>query len=122
MVARRARPFDASARKPREFSLFPCVRRPCHVLRDGREYEEFFRPGYVGNLLMAWLPALDGVVDRLHAGARVADVGCGHGASTVLMAQEFPRSVFVGSDHHAGFRDFRMVAQTPFNRVYEARR
>jgi hypothetical protein len=48
--------------------------------------EQFFRPGYVGNLLTEWLPALDGVVDRLHAGARVADVGCGHGASTVLMA------------------------------------
>jgi ubiquinone/menaquinone biosynthesis C-methylase UbiE len=64
--------------------------------------EQFFRPGYVGNLLTEWLPALDGVVDRLHAGARVADVGCGHGASTVLMAREFPRSVFVGSDYHAG--------------------
>jgi 2-polyprenyl-3-methyl-5-hydroxy-6-metoxy-1,4-benzoquinol methylase len=63
--------------------------------------EQFFRPGYVGNLLTSWLPALDGVVDRLHAGARVADVGCGHGASTVLMAREFPRSAFVGSDYHA---------------------
>jgi 2-polyprenyl-3-methyl-5-hydroxy-6-metoxy-1,4-benzoquinol methylase len=59
-----------------------------------------FRPWYVADLLTSWLPALDGIVDRLHAGARVADVGCGHGASTVLMAREFPRSVFIGSDNH----------------------
>ena len=49
-----------------------------------------------------WLPALDGVVDRLTAGANVADVGCGHGASTVLMAQAFPASSFVGYDYHEG--------------------
>ena len=49
-----------------------------------------------------WLPALDGVVERLEAGARVADVGCGHGASTILMAQAFPASPFVGIDYHAG--------------------
>jgi SAM-dependent methyltransferase len=64
--------------------------------------ERFFRPGYHANLVSGWLPALDGVVDKLTAGARVADVGCGHGASTVLMAQAFPRSTFVGSDYHAG--------------------
>jgi SAM-dependent methyltransferase len=63
--------------------------------------ERFFRPGYAANLVSGWLPALDGVVDKLTAGARVADVGCGHGASTVLMAQAFPRSRFVGSDLHA---------------------
>ncbi|GAB2599626.1 class I SAM-dependent methyltransferase [Pseudactinotalea suaedae] len=63
--------------------------------------ERFFRPGYAANLVSGWLPALDGVVDMLTAGARVADVGCGHGASTVLMAQAFPRSRFVGSDLHA---------------------
>jgi len=62
--------------------------------------ERFFRPGYAANLLPAWLPALDGVVDKLQAGAVAADIGCGHGASTVLMAQAFPRSTFVGSDYH----------------------
>ena len=64
--------------------------------------ERFLRPGYNANLISAWLPALDGVVDKLERGALVADVGCGHGASTILMAQRFPNSVFVGSDYHAG--------------------
>jgi 2-polyprenyl-3-methyl-5-hydroxy-6-metoxy-1,4-benzoquinol methylase len=64
--------------------------------------ERFFRPGYLANLVEAWLPALDGVVERLTAGARVADIGCGHGASTILMAQAFPASAFVGSDYHEG--------------------
>jgi SAM-dependent methyltransferase len=63
--------------------------------------ERFFRPGYNANLVASWLPALDGVVEQLERGARVADVGCGHGASTILMAQAFPRSVFAGSDYHA---------------------
>ena len=63
--------------------------------------ERFFRPGYRANLVGAWLPALDGVVERLEGGARVADVGCGHGASTILMAGAFPRSTFVGVDYHA---------------------
>jgi 2-polyprenyl-3-methyl-5-hydroxy-6-metoxy-1,4-benzoquinol methylase len=62
--------------------------------------ERFFRPGYVGNLVEAWLPALDGVVGKLTAGAAVADVGCGHGASTILMAQAFPASTFLGTDYH----------------------
>lgn len=64
--------------------------------------ELFFRPGYVANLVPAWLPALDGVVDKLTAGARVADVGCGLGASSVLMAAEYPRSTVAASDYHAG--------------------
>jgi SAM-dependent methyltransferase len=62
--------------------------------------ERFFRPGYVANLVSAWLPALDGVVPKLEAGARVLDVGCGHGASTILMAEAFPQSRFVGVDYH----------------------
>jgi SAM-dependent methyltransferase len=62
--------------------------------------ERFFRPGYIGNLVGAWIPALDGVQARLEAGARVADIGCGHGASTVLMAQAWPSSAFTGFDYH----------------------
>jgi SAM-dependent methyltransferase len=64
--------------------------------------ERFFRPGYNANLISGWLPALDGVVDKLQRGATVADVGCGHGSSTILMAQAFPASTFVGSDYHEG--------------------
>ncbi|MDI5927622.1 class I SAM-dependent methyltransferase [Rhizobium leguminosarum] len=60
-----------------------------------------FRPGYVNALVQDWLPALDGVVDRLKAGATVADVGCGHGLSTILMARAFPNSRFIGYDFHA---------------------
>lgn len=62
--------------------------------------ERFFRPGYHAHLVDEWLPALDGVAAKLERGATVADVGCGHGASTILMAQAFPRSTFVGSDYH----------------------
>jgi SAM-dependent methyltransferase len=64
--------------------------------------ERFFRPGYNAHLVTEWLPALDGVVAKLQRGAVVADVGCGHGASTILMAQAFPASAFVGSDYHEG--------------------
>ena len=67
--------------------------------------ERFFRPGYAANLVSSWLPALDGVVDKLTAGARVADVGCGHGASTILLAQAFPASQFFGFDFHEGSID-----------------
>jgi len=62
--------------------------------------ERFFRPGYTANLVSSWLPALAGVEAKLGAGARVADVGCGHGASTVLMAMAYPNSEFAGSDYH----------------------
>jgi 2-polyprenyl-3-methyl-5-hydroxy-6-metoxy-1,4-benzoquinol methylase len=65
-----------------------------------RGTEMFFRPGYAANLVSSWIPALDGVEEKLKAGARVADVGCGLGASTVLMAQAFPNSEFVGFDYH----------------------
>jgi len=61
---------------------------------------KFFRPGYVHNLVQSWLPALDGVVEKLEKGATVADVGCGHGHSTMIMAAAFPRSTFVGFDFH----------------------
>ncbi len=62
--------------------------------------ERFFRPNYNAHLVTEWLPALDGIVEKLERGASVADVGCGHGASTILMAQHFPNSTFVGSDYH----------------------
>ncbi|HVH41652.1 MAG TPA: class I SAM-dependent methyltransferase [Labilithrix sp.] len=64
--------------------------------------ERFFRSSYVGNLVSSWLPALDGVTPKLEKGALVADVGCGVGASTILMAKAFPRSRFRGFDYHAG--------------------
>jgi len=63
--------------------------------------ERFFRPGYSASLISSWLPALDGVEAKLREGALVADIGCGHGASTVLMAKEYPRSTVFGSDYHA---------------------
>jgi len=62
--------------------------------------ERFFRPGYAANLITSWIPSLDGVEAKLREGARVADVGCGHGASTILMAQAYQRSTFTGFDYH----------------------
>lgn len=62
--------------------------------------EKFFRPSYKANLVSAWIPALDGVEEKLKKGAHVADVGCGHGVSTVVMAQAFPKSEFIGYDFH----------------------
>jgi SAM-dependent methyltransferase len=64
--------------------------------------ERFFRPGYVNFLTTSWLPALDGVVDRLNRGVHVADVGCGYGASTVHLAAAYPNSTFTGVDPHGG--------------------
>ena len=62
--------------------------------------ERFFRPGYAANLVGSWIPSLDGVEAKLLAGASVADIGCGHGASTLIMAEAFPASRFVGFDYH----------------------
>lgn len=63
--------------------------------------EKIFRPGYVANLTSAWIPSLEGVEAKLKKGAKVADVGCGHGASTLIMAQTYPKSEFIGFDYHA---------------------
>jgi SAM-dependent methyltransferase len=62
--------------------------------------ERFFRPTYLANLISSWIPALEGVEAKLKAGARVADIGCGHGASTLLMAKAYPNSKFFGFDYH----------------------
>ena len=82
----------------------------------------FFRPGYHNNIVANWLPALDGVVAKLEKGAKVADVGCGHGVSTMIMAKAFPNSHFIGYDFHPGSveqarahaRDHGVAANTRF--------
>ncbi|MGH3087969.1 MAG: class I SAM-dependent methyltransferase [Rubrobacteraceae bacterium] len=71
-----------------------------HDLFEGTE--RFFRPNYIGNLIPAWIPALEGVEAKLRSGAKVADIGCGYGASTIIMAKEYPNSEFHGSDYHEG--------------------
>ncbi|HVR87549.1 MAG TPA: class I SAM-dependent methyltransferase [Planctomycetota bacterium] len=94
-------------------SMWHDEERLVDVFRNGRGFpwgehhhrlfhgtEAFFKTGYKANLVASWLPALEGVEAKLRAGARCADVGCGHGASTILMAQAFPKSTFVGYDAH----------------------
>lgn len=67
--------------------------------------ERLFRPGYVANLVAEWIPAFDGLDEKLRSGATVADLGCGHGSSTILLAQEYPSSTVVGFDYHHGSID-----------------
>jgi ubiquinone/menaquinone biosynthesis C-methylase UbiE len=62
--------------------------------------EQFFRPGYIANLIPSWIPSLQGVEEKLRHGAKVGDLGCGLGASTILLAEAFPNSELVGSDYH----------------------
>lgn len=76
--------------------------------------ERLFEPIYRGNLVQNWIPALEGVSDKLLTGARVADVGCGHAASLILLAQAFPKSTFWGFDYHAG------SVETARQRIMEA--
>ena len=87
--------------------------------------ERFFRPMYVTNLIESWIPALDGVHEKLRSGAQVADIGCGHGSSTIIMAQSFPNSKFHGYDFHepsveharAAARDIGVEDNTTFEVV-----
>ncbi len=85
--------------------------------------EQFFRTGYRAHLVQEWLPALDDAVERLDAGAKVADIGCGHGASTIIMAEAFPNSEFVGLDYHEASieraRDAAAEAGSPANLRFE---
>ncbi|HEY7785279.1 MAG TPA: methyltransferase domain-containing protein [Pyrinomonadaceae bacterium] len=74
--------------------------------------ERFFRPGYTAHLVATWIPALTGVQEKLNAGAKVADIGCGHGASTIIMAKAFPNSRFWGFDNHeASINNARKAAE-----------
>jgi SAM-dependent methyltransferase len=89
-----------------------------HDLAHGTE--RLFKPGYVANLVSSWIPALHGVEAALHAGVAVADIGCGHGASTLVMAEAYPKSTFIGFDYDPGSIDIarqRAADQGLSNRV-----
>src|SRR4051812_47992728 len=93
----------APRRRPRRSSRRTAREKEARMatIEESECCERFFRPGYNANLLTSWLPSLGGgVVRALERGAQVADVGCGHGSSTILMAQAFPRSAFCGFDDH----------------------
>jgi SAM-dependent methyltransferase len=83
----------------------------------------FFRPMYAANLLDSWIPALEGVKEKLESGAKVADVGCGHGSSTIIMAQAFPNSTFHGFDFHGPSiehaREHARAAGVASNTIFE---
>ncbi len=93
---------DTIAERFRSGEGFPWGAQDGHVLGG---CERFFRPGYLNFLTSAWIPALDGVEAKLNAGGRIADVGCGHGASTLLLAEAYPESTVVGFDAHDGSVD-----------------
>src|SRR6478736_7506819 len=93
---------DTIAERFRTGGGYPWGEHDEHVLGG---CERFFRPGYLNNLTSAWIPALDGVEAKLRGGAQVADVGCGHGASTLLLAEAYPASTVVGFDAHRGSID-----------------
>lgn len=93
---------DTIAERFRTGAGFPWGSHDSHVLGG---CERFFRPGYLNNLVGTWIPALEGVEAKLKNGGRVADVGCGHGASTLLLAESYPASTVVGFDAHDGSID-----------------
>jgi SAM-dependent methyltransferase len=93
---------DTIAERFRSGAGFPWGAHDQHVLGG---CERFFRPGYLNNLASTWIPALEGVESKLTAGARIADVGCGHGASTLLLAEAYPASTVIGFDAHGGSID-----------------
>ena len=93
---------DTIAERFRTGEGFPWGAQDGHVLGG---CERFFRPGYLNFLTSAWIPALDGVEAKLNGGGRIADVGCGHGASTLLLAEAYPASTVVGFDAHDGSVD-----------------
>jgi SAM-dependent methyltransferase len=93
---------DTITERFRSGAGFPWGAHDEHVLGG---CERFFRPGYLNNLASSWIPALDGVESKLTTGARIADVGCGHGASTLLLAEAYPASTVVGFDAHDGSID-----------------
>jgi len=110
----RTAPSTSSGSTRRSASLYADEERFLEAFRTGhgigwhehdhrlfRGTERFFRPGYRQHLTSDWIPALDGVQEKLERGGMVADVGCGHGASTIIMAQAFPSSTFYGYDYHA---------------------